>query len=667
MRLFVWDGEEMKVIPMDNAYHITAIANNKLYARFWEKGLRVWEEGKFRTVPNGEMFANERVYAILPYDEGKILLGVRDLGFFIFDGSKIEPFETEIDEIAKKDITFPGLALKDGNFVINTNSSGGYLINKDGQLLQEFSLETGLEGSSVNFSYQDSRNILWLSNGKGISTVDLKSPFTYLGSDIGEVQKIKKFNDTLYIATTEGIFFIDKESDQIEKVKKVSGNIVNIVNINNHIFAAGQLNGLFEVKNDDIVYVRENVNFDYRIARFNQSIDDDNRLFVYTVGAIDSYYYNEENQELKFELSFKIPENWIGTIKSKYSDNFWGISANDKELYRFQFKNTSDGIQIPDISDIRRFDLSFSINYFLEFFEEEYVVSADNIIYNFDQNNQKFVETNPFFGNNIGRLRTSDGAMDSEGKVFYFMEDGIKVAEKISNDSISVNSETFRDLNNLLLNNIYPENPDNDGNQIVWFGGGDGVVRYKGKLKKPETTKFNVQIRGISASNDSLIFAGAGELPDDLRFKANDNTIFFDYAAPIFKNQKSVTYSTRLEGLDNKWSEWTRQTTREYLNLGSGNYTFNVKARNIYGDESEQASFDFSIATPWYLTWWAYLIYALLAVALVYMIVRTRTGILRDRQKVLEKSVDERTREVQKRMNELATVNHVSQALNRKT
>ncbi len=127
-----------------------------------------------------------------------------------------------------------------------------------------------------------------------------------------------------------------------------------------------------------------------------------------------------------------------------------------------------------------------------------------------------------------------------------------------------------------------------------------------------------------------------------------------------------MRYSTQLEGMDKDWSEWTKLASREYINLPSNKYSFKVKAKNVYGDISEVATAEFTIQTPWYQTWWAYLIYILAFSALVYSIVRARTNILLRQQKDLEQKVQDRTREVQQRLDELATINHVSRALTEK-
>jgi len=75
-----------------------------------------------------------------------------------------------------------------------------------------------------------------------------------------------------------------------------------------------------------------------------------------------------------------------------------------------------------------------------------------------------------------------------------------------------------------------------------------------------------------------------------------------------------MDYLVSLSGLDKDWSEWTKTTTKEYTNLPHGEYTFEVKMMSINNLESPPTSIEFSIATPWYKSLVAYLIYTFLVI-----------------------------------------------------
>ncbi|MEO1451035.1 MAG: ATP-binding protein [Bacteroidota bacterium] len=77
-----------------------------------------------------------------------------------------------------------------------------------------------------------------------------------------------------------------------------------------------------------------------------------------------------------------------------------------------------------------------------------------------------------------------------------------------------------------------------------------------------------------------------------------------------------------------------------------GAYTFEVKARNAFHEESAISSYAFEIAKPWYRTTWAYVGYALLAIFLVYGTFQLNTQRLHLQNEHLERLVYERTTEI---------------------
>ena len=81
--------------------------------------------------------------------------------------------------------------------------------------------------------------------------------------------------------------------------------------------------------------------------------------------------------------------------------------------------------------------------------------------------------------------------------------------------------------------------------------------------------------------------------------------------------------------------------------------TLELKARNVYGTESLPATWSFTILRPWYAKFFAFLIYLLLAVLLVYMIIKLYTRRLKQENLRLEEVIKERTAEIRKQKEEL--------------
>ena len=81
-----------------------------------------------------------------------------------------------------------------------------------------------------------------------------------------------------------------------------------------------------------------------------------------------------------------------------------------------------------------------------------------------------------------------------------------------------------------------------------------------------------------------------------------------DFTAP---NQNKYRY--QLVGIDKDWVESGTRRTATYLHLPSGSYVFKVQGSNSQGVWSNKtAELKIRINPPWWRTWWAYILYALL-------------------------------------------------------
>lgn len=104
-------------------------------------------------------------------------------------------------------------------------------------------------------------------------------------------------------------------------------------------------------------------------------------------------------------------------------------------------------------------------------------------------------------------------------------------------------------------------------------------------------------------------------IPENLVLPYTHNTISFDFVGIETARPFLVRYQFMLEGSDRQWSPMSNKTTAEYSNLRQGTYTFKLKAKSPDGVWSEPTSYSFRVLPPWWLTWWAILIYVILFVA----------------------------------------------------
>lgn len=105
--------------------------------------------------------------------------------------------------------------------------------------------------------------------------------------------------------------------------------------------------------------------------------------------------------------------------------------------------------------------------------------------------------------------------------------------------------------------------------------------------------------------------------------KYDQNTFSMDVSSINFDNPSSILYSWKLEGFYDQWTPPTSNGTIRYTNLSPGNYT--LKVRSILLDNQqilEEREIQILVERPFWLTFWAFLVYALLIIGATYAFLR---------------------------------------------
>jgi len=158
-------------------------------------------------------------------------------------------------------------------------------------------------------------------------------------------------------------------------------------------------------------------------------------------------------------------------------------------------------------------------------------------------------------------------------------------------------------------------------------------------------TDFFINTLPVLPGKGSLLQKPIEEI-SDIDLKYNQNNITFNFAAIDYRQPETIRYFTMLEGYDNIWREVIGEKVSNYFNLSQGKYIYRIKAFNSDGTKAEKA-ITIHINPPWWETWWAYTLYALLLIVAISAFIKWRTGALKKEKIILEEKVTERTKELQ--------------------
>jgi ligand-binding sensor domain-containing protein/serine phosphatase RsbU (regulator of sigma subunit) len=210
-----------------------------------------------------------------------------------------------------------------------------------------------------------------------------------------------------------------------------------------------------------------------------------------------------------------------------------------------------------------------------------------------------------------------------------------------------------------------------DKNGFIWWGTNDRLTRYNPNGDVADTVAPQMNITSIKLFNEAIAWKNVEggkdttlangsvleniyfdslsrwyNIPENLSLPYDNNYVTFNFIGLHLKNSNAIVYQYKLDGLEKKWSSFTKSTEIPYTNLLPGKYTFMVKAMNNEGYWSTPFSYTFKIRPPWWQTWWFRLIILGAIVLIVRYYIKWREKTLKQRQKLLEKAVDERTAEV---------------------
>jgi hypothetical protein len=175
-------------------------------------------------------------------------------------------------------------------------------------------------------------------------------------------------------------------------------------------------------------------------------------------------------------------------------------------------------------------------------------------------------------------------------------------------------------------------------------------------------------IRKVVVDEDTVVYNGAYPIPvkegvfrlgntqvpeliPTIRY--SQNNVEFRWSSPFYVNEDETEFSYYLEGFSKSWSGWDPALYQDFTNLPQGNYLFRIRAKNVFGEISEEDSFAFVILRPWYLSFFAFLGYIIIASVIIYIIIALYTRRLKNENIRLEGIIQDRTAEIRKQKEEL--------------
>lgn len=619
--LFILKDNTITTIKPQTFFERAYVAHNKLYVREEGKGLSQLNNNKLVISDGGNYFAHIEASVILPFKNDKILVG-NNRNLYLKDGDQIKLWSNALTDLLDESRLFTAIKLNNGNYALASNTKGVIIVDENGVIREIFDKNRGLSSNNILNLYSDSVGNLWILTRGGISKIELNGCFSY----INEFQGVSGlnyvscyYNNTLYLGTSEGLYFQNKTlkgETRFTKIPSTEGNVWALQQFGNELFC-GHNEGVFIINGQLSYHIPDTKG----VWCFIQPKGFKNIILA---GSYLGIIVLENDGQRWFSRGYVkgFSESSRFIVQDKMEE-FW-ISHGNKGLFKLSLNHNLDSIlNIKTYGKAEGLNSLFNNSVYN--FDNEIIVTNNDGLYKYNYTNNRF-EAWHELNSAIGEFVTIQKFVVESNNSFWIILNNEKIMHLSKNSKGEfVSDMTIRKFNRRLAGSFEHILPLNHNSTLIATLDGSAIFdidkfkqnthlnheRFKSYIRKIELTRDGIKV--VNGGNKHIESPINQTIP---KFSYNQNSIRFSFSSNCFEDVELTKYQFTLSGFENSWSPWTSATQKEYTNLPAGRYKFQIQALNSFDQQSKEDSYEFVILPPWYKSTFAYLIYLIL-IALV--------------------------------------------------
>ncbi|HAS41333.1 MAG TPA: hypothetical protein DCS93_12680, partial [Microscillaceae bacterium] len=530
-----------------------------------------------------------------------------------------------------------------------------FILNKSGEIIYQLNQQSGLVNSRINGLWEDHQHNLWLATNYGVAQLMINSPitqYTKRNGLKGTIYSLGQHHQYTYVGTNWGVFFKTPNQRLFKQVRGVIGDNWNFYRFNNDLYLANG-SGVYQIKDSTATRL---ASFTY-VHSLHQLRNFKNRFIVGTYSSGIWLLHKKGTQWVKKKI--KGFEQETRFIQEDMLGDIW-IAHYNKGVYRLKLNSQLDSVIQKDFYDQSKGLPSNKNNRIYRRKNGQIIAATTKGFYNYNAIQDRFLPVHALNVALKGQYCVYTFQEDAKGNVYCWLGQSSPHNKETAGLLKKQTDGSYQLVTNVFNNIAVPTNNvrvDIDApilmlpNGKVWIGNLKRLLVYDPEQASSIDQTYQVLIKQVQA-NDSIIFRyGSQSKTFELPYTNNNIKVFF--SAITYENIEQTRYSFQLNTFQQKWSDWSSDPKVSFTNLPEGKYTLKVKAKNIYDKESLVSSFSFVILPPWYRTWWAYTLYVIGSIALIFLIVRLNSIRLIKQKITLERIVQTRTEEIRAQNEEL--------------
>jgi hypothetical protein len=582
-KILIFDGKKIIKRNLPFLISYSFIINNEIVLASVQNGVYKMTKDSFKKIEGLKALENNVIHAIEMY-RNKIYFFTKKNGVFIQDNGVLSAWKSPLNSVLKIANINVAKFIKNNKLIIGTGNKGVFIFDLLSGTYKNINRNNVLMNNSVLSLTQDKEDNLWLGLDNGIALLEVNSPISIFydkSGILGSVYSVASTSKGYLMASNHGIF--EYKNQHLSLLDNTQGQAWNISKIGTN-YVIGHNEGTFLYKNG--VFSKSNsVSGGWDLVKSNV----DNFYIQSTYSGI-SIYRDLDNLENRI-----VVDSLLSPIKyaSQNRKNEIWAADNYRGLYRVILNDAFETVKVENITQKSNIKNDFGVKIFE--FRNEILYLIDNKWYTFNAITNQ-LETNTIFNYNFKNVTDIVGIdqdhfmIIQDGLLYHVAVKGNKFVKnsisekyykgKLINDNLRI----FKDKNNYLLNLDdgfmsleldYLSSPKTNINIEVFNNGklvnGDTSIKYNSELKL-------YIITGIYGANQPYLF---------------------------YKIENSKTITPVKSGMI------------VLNNLVSGSHQISIY-RHDGSSYFKIKSVEFTVANPWYFSFWMILLYCFLLGAILF-------------------------------------------------
>ena len=632
------------------------LVGREIYGRIDGAGLARFVEGRFEPLPGGERFA-ERSFNAAFAGPGDALLLLAVDGFFRADSDGITPVPTAHDALLRAREPYTALRLPDGGYAIGTTS--GHVMH--------FGPELALVGDYAIDNYavialgHDREGGVWVATEGGLARLAMPSPWTVFDADDGlhgQYSDAVWSDRALFVGTSAGLYRASPTSgDGARFVREPlpDAEVWDLEPTPDGLLVAAR-DGVWLHRDDRTSPVVAHDGGIYFVRRSRHRPGEayavgEDALYVLRAGS-DGYTVRAEVPFESASVSSLVEladgELWLGDSRGAPIE--LALSADGARVTRDARHGADSGLAV---------DPEHGTNVFL--LDGRVHAASGSAISVYEH----------------GRFRSSD-AQGLAGRVERPMELVIRTAPSgtyaLTSRQLLHRPRGSSDWTPIYLESVAARGfvelaPEPGGVlRLVTWG---GVLQFDPNVAEQPKPELEASLRRVEAvARDGDTHPLPVVPGEEVEVPARHGLRF---AFELLSADPGREFRYRVVGLDDEWRDWGDETELAIGAMRAGDYRLELEARSKSGRSARPLAYPFRVAPAWYeqtgLQAGAALVLVLVMVAAGRHYAQRRVVRIEQRNRRLEATISERTRELERanaQLARLATLDGLTAVPNRR-